>query len=665
MDLALIGLVLPGVENHSIGVLAAAARAAGFETAIVPFGGWTDMDEALRRVSTLRPRVCGVSIQSTDAALASLCFTRLLRARGYGGRIVCGGHFATLNAEDIVRSPAGVDAVVRFAGEEALVGLLRAPDDEAMAALPGLVFRASDATVRRGGPARFVPSGVLTAPAREALPDHLGFPAADLVFSHGCEHRCAYCCVAGASSQARVEARQSGGDVDRAGYARRDVDGIADEMAALFHERGARVFHFMDDNVLPDGPDAAAAWARALRAGLDARGVGTLALSMQLRADAVSEASADALSDLGLVRAYLGIDAFSEPQLRALGRRADAGDGPAGLAHLHARGVLSVCNALLIAPTVRFDDLALEVDRLGCVRDAPVHLLAVDVRTGTAYYERAVRRGLVEGSFLWRSYRFEDPRTERVARVVTAMPSRLREHSVPIALYDLAYNLGIARRLAPEAELGRTMATWHRVAEAWNADQVRLLRRAIAVAEAGTDADVDALIEREGPAVRAHDDALLARCDAAMVEVERAVSRSRRKPVHAHARGRLLSAVAASMSLAGCYLSHELPPGDGGRSDAGRDAGHATMDARSDAPVCPLPRHVETTLPPCFPRCPAGAYSIVVTFDAQGVATDFRLPDGGEVPNDLVTCFADLLGSACYPSLAGTSRTIESVCFVA
>ena len=69
--------------------------------------------------------IFGVSVQNTEAALASITLARVLRRRGFRGRIVCGGHFASLNAADILNEVSEVDVVVRLAGEEALLGLAR------------------------------------------------------------------------------------------------------------------------------------------------------------------------------------------------------------------------------------------------------------------------------------------------------------------------------------------------------------------------------------------------------------------------------------------------------------------------------------------------------------------------------------------------------------
>ncbi|HQV95577.1 MAG TPA: proton-conducting transporter membrane subunit, partial [Anaerolineales bacterium] len=51
-----------------------------------------------------RPRVVGVSIHSTESAVASLALCRKLRDAGYEGHVICGGHFSTLNADGLLGS---------------------------------------------------------------------------------------------------------------------------------------------------------------------------------------------------------------------------------------------------------------------------------------------------------------------------------------------------------------------------------------------------------------------------------------------------------------------------------------------------------------------------------------------------------------------------------
>jgi hypothetical protein len=657
MDLVLAGVMLPGVENHSLTLLERAAKDAGFSCAIVPFFGWPDLDRAVAEIARLSPRVVGLSVQTNQMALAALSLARICKQRGIVESILCGGHFATLNAEDILRSPAGIDAVVRFAGEEALIGWLRGEDPRS---LPGLLWRDRE-DVQLGAPARIVSPSVAVD---RLLPEHLGFPSADVIFSRGCEAHCAYCCVAGATDLARREAKRAGSE-DR-GYRRQSVESIADELAQLWR-RGARVFNFMDDNVLPIDPAEAERWVDTLREALARRGAGRFAFSMQLRADAATPAVLDGLIDLGLVRAYVGIDGVSTGQLRTLGRHAASDSGPAALDRLAERGVFAVCNALILGPTFRFETVLAEIAALDRIRHAPVHLLPVDVRTGTSYLARAEEKGLVEGNFLWRRYRFADPRTALIAKVIGAMPTRLAERSVPIGLYDLGYNLGIARRLRPELDLDAQAATYARVAAQWNRAQIRLLMAAAEPASRLDEIAIERLIAREQPAVRAHDEALLHECDAAITAVERAMSLAMQRTVRRHTRGRLLSGLAVSMTLAACDRDVLWrAPEDLAYDDLAYDdlAYQHPVDAiSSDAADGGCV--VATFLDPCQLFYCGSMVTVDISFDKNGVVTSVQGSNGATVPQTVIDCYQSLLQKYCYPSFAGTTQAVHPACWIA
>jgi hypothetical protein len=191
MDVALLGVVANGIENHSLAVLGEALTSAGLRHRIVPFDGFAGMERMLGEVLSLRPRVCGVSLQTTEGLLAGLAFTRMLRERGYAGTIVVGGHVAALAGEHILAAATGVDVVVELGGEQALVGLARGEDPRS---LPGTVTR----TGRGRPPIAVRPRAI----RRERLSEHLGFGAADLIASRGCEAHCGYCCIAAVSDLA-------------------------------------------------------------------------------------------------------------------------------------------------------------------------------------------------------------------------------------------------------------------------------------------------------------------------------------------------------------------------------------------------------------------------------------------------------------------------------
>jgi hypothetical protein len=651
----------------------------------VPFRGWRDVEAAVARAladERAGDTVFGISVQNTEAALASITLARVLRRRGFRGRIVCGGHFATLNAADILNEIPEVDVVVRLAGEEALVGLARgARTPEEIAALPGAVLRGPDGDVRLGAPAR--PVGPVPGGSAGELPVHLGFRAVDLVGSTGCEAHCSYCCVAASTRLAGAEAIRGGAAravAATAGVVRWSGDRLATEIAALYHARGARVFTVMDDNLLPLAPEDAERFLRRLADDLRRNGVGPIALSLQLRADVVTPAVADALVAVGLVRAYVGVDGYSRQQLARLGRSAPAAAGAEAIALLSARGVFAVCNALLVGPTIPLESIAAELAGMRAIRGAPLHLLPIDVRAGTTYHERAARRGLLEGGFLWRRYRFEDPRTAVLADVITGLPSRLEEHSVPLALYDLAYNLGIARRLLPELALAREVETYARVSDAWNADQLRILEAAVRIATDGDQLAARRFVAGEEPRVRRFDRALMDEAEDALRAVEQAVRATGRRQARAHARGQLLSAVAFSMALAGCGRPLSSSQ-DGGTRDApggGLDLGVISYDVAvtdwhttapevpiSDAACQPDPADAGFRFDSqtCFGSC--SSQHVTARFDDQGHLVAIEGVDGGTVAPDIVACLIGTFSSTCYPNLAGTTQALTGHCWIA
>jgi len=390
MGVLVAGLVLPNVQNHSLAALGSALEREGIAYDVAPFRGWRDIEPVVARAraaDSSGDAVFGVSIQNTEAALASITLARVLRRRGFRGRIVCGGHFATLNAADILNEVPEVDVVVRLAGEDALVGLARgARTQDQLAALPGAVFRGDDGAVRFGAPARPV-MPVLGDGQDGELPLHLGFRAADLVGSTGCEASCSYCCVAATTRLARAEALRGGAPANDnvaevSGVTRWTSERLAAEIGALYHIQAARVFTVMDDNLLPLAADEAEAFLRRLAHELRQNRVGPIALSLQLRADVVTPAVADALVAVGLVRAYVGVDGYSRPQLARLGRNAPADAGARAIALLAARGVFAVCNALLIGPTIPLESIRAELDGMRAIRGGRTSLL-ISHRLGT------------------------------------------------------------------------------------------------------------------------------------------------------------------------------------------------------------------------------------------------------------------------------------------
>jgi hypothetical protein len=222
------------------------------------------------------------------------------------------------------------------------------------------------------------------------------------------------------------------------------------------------------------------------------------------------------------------------------------------------------------------------------------------------------------------------------------LPPRLEQRSVPIALYDLGWALGVAKRLAPDVDVSAAIETYASATAAWNADQLRILREA-AIAAAHGKHTVDELIMRERAIVRAHDEALLAECDRALQDVERAMSAVHRRPVRAHARGRLLAGLALSLSLAAACESPRRP---------------VNIDAEVgwvDAPACVDPNRKSEWNLESPTTCSCGDATVLLTFNERGEVTaiDAAAPPNQPPSAQLQSCLLNLLAGYCYPLHAG------------
>ena len=212
MGVVLAGLVLPNVQNHSLASLGGALRRAGIAHDVVPFRGWRDIEPAVARAraaETSGDTVFGVSVQNTEAALASITLARVLRRRG-------------LPRAHRLRRPFREPERGRHPERGFRDRRRRPPRRRGGAGGAGAAARARRSSSRRCRERSFAattaPFGSARPPGRSArfraplhgdeLPLHLGFRAADLVGSSGCEAHCSYCCVAATTRLAATEARR-------------------------------------------------------------------------------------------------------------------------------------------------------------------------------------------------------------------------------------------------------------------------------------------------------------------------------------------------------------------------------------------------------------------------------------------------------------------------
>jgi radical SAM superfamily enzyme YgiQ (UPF0313 family) len=396
-------------ENLPLGYLAAAAQAAGHRATFVRFDTGDDRRSCLAELMRLEPDAIGLGISFQYAIGDYLGLVSSLRHRGYDGHVTCGGHVPTFCYEELLRDAPGIDSVVRHDGEETLVELLDAlARGEAGRGIPGLVWRGKGGVEL--GPVRPPVEDLdrLAWPVRREVALRVGgVPIAFMLMARGCVGDCAYCSI-------RAFTRDSGGKPFRM----RRPELVADEIAALYREKQARIFFVQDDLFVLRNQARTLERIGALGAAIRERGVEQALFWIKGRPESITGAVLSAARELGAIHMFLGIESASDERLSYLGRTH---------AHEHNRNAIALCrehrirpsfNFMLFDPDCTLEDVATTVDFAGEHPDLPWNVCRTEIYSGTKLLDRLAAEGRLEGDYRTYGYRMTDDRAEVMFRVL-------------------------------------------------------------------------------------------------------------------------------------------------------------------------------------------------------------------------------------------------------
>ncbi len=402
MHIVLVGAELE--ENLAIRSLQAAVEQAGHAVDVVAFDHRRQLEVAARRVAESGAKLVGLSMVFTARAREFAELAQRVRALGFAGRVVAGGHFAAFHAEQLLRDVPALDCIAVGEGE-LILGQLATNTD--LAEIRGLVWRATDGVVHRNALAAKPNLDLLPAPRhREPFDDFLGLPIANVLGSRGCTHHCSFCSIS-------AWHRLTGGPRHR----ERSPGHLAAEMAMLYR-RGVRVFNFHDDNFLATGRRATLQRLDELEWELRRREVGRIAFAIKARPDRVDPVVFARLVRLGLFRVFLGIEAGTEASLLALGRRQTLADNVDALATVNRLDIHACFNLLVLNPDSTLEDFLGNVDFLARHADNPTNFCRTEIYAGTPLQERLAGSGRLHGDYWGYDYTIADARAQLAFEIV-------------------------------------------------------------------------------------------------------------------------------------------------------------------------------------------------------------------------------------------------------
>jgi anaerobic magnesium-protoporphyrin IX monomethyl ester cyclase len=485
-----VRVVLVGAEieeNLSIRYLSAAAQAVGVDTELVAFNESGQQDVACHEILEHDPLVVGISMPFQARAPESLALARRLRDRGYTGHITVGGHFPTIEYENILHNHPSIDSVVRHEGERTLPELcLRLSRGETLADLPGLATRRGEVIVvadRR----RLADLDDLAFPDRRGRPrTALGVPYAPVMGSRGCYGDCAFCCIHAFSRHA-----------DGPRYRRRSPESIVHEIALDYRQRGVRIFVFHDDNFLVPSRQANLERCRQLRDGLRGAGLGDVAFVIKCRPNDVDEELFALLKEMGLIRVYVGIESNSREGLLSLNRRVSQEENRRALCTLERLDIYHSFNLLIFDPEATLDGIRANLEFMEEFAESPSDFCRAEIYAGTQLRETLDRQGRLVGDYLAWGYAMRTPAVEMLFRIATTAfaPRNLRSDGVANLNMGARFAAEVLHRFHPGDPSARLRKSLRSLSRAVACDTVAHMRSAIDFVTAANLLDDDACRE--------------------------------------------------------------------------------------------------------------------------------------------------------------------------
>ncbi len=486
---ALVGRRLPDNENLGLGYLMAALSRAGIRAERHVLNDLTDVESICRVLMSGSPKLIGLSLPDGGSAFHLLTLGELLHRRGFDGHITAGGGFATLARDWLLERYSWLDSVIRYAGEAPLVGLVNALADNRMAHdVPGVTTRSGD-----GPPAPVLdPSWRELWPIHENLPELLGHPIVHISTSRGCRGRCAYCGPASLLMGEREEGKRAGIETstlrhEGVGTVKwRELDDVCDEMASLWHNRGVRYFYLVDEHPLPWLETEALDYLKRWRRGLLERQVGAFGLGCMMRSDRVTPEIIDSFAELGLIRAFVGLELVSPKDTRRFRRSPMGAHAPALLGALERHGIATITNLMLLHPYSTEQSIREGIEYLSNLRAGLFEATQMQVYHGTSLHRMLEADGRLLGNPLRYGYDFGDPVVERFAQIFTRLRAEaFHDYSVAYSTHDVWLGIALAERLRPEASFRDLRRRLRAVSREVNELHLRAFREALALARAG------------------------------------------------------------------------------------------------------------------------------------------------------------------------------------
>ena len=171
-----------------------------------------------------------------------------------------------------------------------------------------------------------------------------------LITARGCIGECNYCSIAAYTSEQRRRFRL------------REPEAVADEIAVLHRERGARVMFVQDDLFVLPSENKSVERAERITHALKSHGADDTVFWVKGRPETITPRVCQALHEMGVIHMFLGVESASSERLSYLGRTHEPADNRSAIAICREHGITPSFNFMLFDPDCSLADVAQTLD---------------------------------------------------------------------------------------------------------------------------------------------------------------------------------------------------------------------------------------------------------------------------------------------------------------
>ena len=418
------------VECLALGYLGAAVRHAGHDAMLLDgmMWDWT-IQESAERILATSPDIVGITVVLNHLPPQVEEISALLRAGGFDGPILVGGHSVSFFPEQVLRAAPSVDAVICGEGELPIQDVVLALDaGRRWQDSPGVAYRDGDA-VRRNGVRRLDDLELLAHPARDLtseIIDNDGLAA--MSTSRGCYARCNFCSIPRFYGLERGGKGLASGD-----WLGRDPAGMAAEVLHLHEEFGLLELLIVDDEFFGGNP---AGVERALRfADLLAAADSPVGLALSFRAENAEPALLARLQAGGLRHCFIGLESGVDSDLKLYGKAHSADQNRRAVEVVKELGLSFQPGFMMFHYDSTVDQLRRNMAFLRDIGECkPVTVnSSVDPHFGTPLLRVMRREGVVADHGTSMAMRYKDPRVAVAKEIAHEAASGFQEFMNVIA----------------------------------------------------------------------------------------------------------------------------------------------------------------------------------------------------------------------------------------